>query len=221
MAALNTTPLLSLTLHVPQRGVWIADCILDAGALPNELVTLTAANANFIGTVDPLNSGVFRGKARVRVVGGANGWSDAVPARHYHNDARVKVSTVLNALASEVGESIDDAPSTLLNRDYARIAGTAARALESLAFDWWMDFDGITHTKPRIAVPLAASAEVEVLEFNAGDRILTLGADTIGAAGVRIGSIVRDKLTGPVRVDALTLMQGPKSSRVLAWVSDL
>jgi hypothetical protein len=91
-------------LALPQIGVWHADFDLDTSEVPAGAVEIVAGeDVTFKGTVT--SGGLYRGNARVRIGGGADGLRTTAKPRAY---VRPTVRTVLSDLAAAAGEVISD-----------------------------------------------------------------------------------------------------------------
>ncbi len=208
----------SMRLLLPWVGVWTAEADLDLGstvAVPTGRVNVDVGGMTLSGTVDARGTGRFGEKARVRVVGGAAGWSKVAPRRHFHNDAGVTTRDVFEATASAVGESIVVTASERLGVDYVRGQGTpedpvaASAVLDGTL--WYVDADGVTKFGPRSSTP---SADVEVLSWDPDQRRAELAADTIVWPGTKLA----DPRFGTVVVrDVEQLFDPSKGSRLSVW----
>ena len=217
-AALNGHRLTAVRLTVGNVGPWVADCDFEADPDVGGRVALTIGELKLSGTVVEASSGVFGMQRRVRVVAGAAGWSKAVDAKQYHNDAGVKARLVAEDAARAVGETFGDfvPAAERIGRDYAREAGPASRALESVlgGAPWHVDYEGTTRAGPRATTAVDAKAYT-VLAYDPRDRIATLAIDDPGA--VRVGSIIGERLGGPQTVRSLELRVNAEEMRILAW----
>lgn len=195
--ALNQLAAISVTLLTTWKGAWIADVDVDldlTGLVPSGKVLLTIGATTLSGTVDPEANGRFATHARIRVVGGGNGWSQPTKQQHFHNDAGVLNTAVIAATAAEVGEVAVVATPLPLGVDWTRMAGPAHRVFKGLP--WYVDFLGVTQVGPRVPTP--APPDVEVLEWNGLWQTAKIASDTLVVPGmvltdVRFGSVtVRD-----------------------------
>ena len=220
-----TAPVLTLNgaranvarLHVPAGGRWLVDVELDGTDVPTGAATVTIGDLTLVGTVAPWFSGSFVGVSRVRVVAGAGGWSRAVPQRAYHDDGGVRRAMLLDALAREVGETIETAgDTTRLGVDFVRCAATGARALDAVlaGAPWRVDFDGVTRYGDR---PVAALGEgAELLDVDPRARLMSFAAPS--PAAVPIGALVTDARMGaPLVVREVEATVTAGTARILAW----
>lgn len=203
-------------LFAPCSGRWFADVELG-GAAPSGAATLELGAAELEGTIVPDYAGAFVGTAKVRVVGGAGGWSKDVPARSYHNDAGVRRSDVVAALAGEVGEPIDVGTDAVrLAIRHTRRAGPAARALDEVldGTTWRVDYDGITRYGARPAAQLGSGAEL--LDADPKTGVLTFAAPD--PSHVPIGAVVSDKrLSRSITIGEIDAVIEPGRTRITAW----
>lgn len=150
---LNGLRAIAVRLFLMWRGAWIADVEIDpdniATVPTTGAATLLVGGVTLTGTVDPRGSGTFSGKASVRVVGGAGGWDQTVPAQHFHEDTGVSSTSVYQATASIVHETVNDLAPVTLGIDVIRTTGAASRIFG--AADWWVDLTGITNVGARPA----------------------------------------------------------------------
>lgn len=208
-------------VYVGNVGPWYADVDLDDDApAPLGKTSLVIGSLELVGTVVPVFDGTFGEQRKCRVVAGAGGWSAAVPALGYHNDAGVKSRLIADDLARLVGETIGDwiPAAERVGIDYARQAGVASRSLEDaagLGVAWHVDYAGLTHAGPRVAEPVDA-AEYHLLAYDPRTRIATLAVEDPGA--VRIGSILPAGLDMPRACRQLELGVDADELRVSAWV---
>ncbi len=204
-------------LHVPFAGRWLVDLELDGTAVPTGAAKVTIGGLTLVGTVVPAFSGAFVGVSRVRVLGGAGGWSKVAPARSYHDDAGVRRAMVLERLAGDVGETIETTgDATRLEIDLVRRAETAARALDHVlgGILWRVDYDGVTRYGARPAATLGAG--VELLDVDMRSRLLTFAAPDPSA--VPVGAVVTDaRMSGPLVVRELEAVITPGQARITAW----
>ncbi len=210
----------SASLVAASFGVWFADVEFD------ELVTVTGATVATLGqlelhgTVDPLFSGSFGLKSRMRLVGGALGWRNIVAAKHFHNDAGVKASTVLQDAARLAGETLD-LPAALDSRvgvDFVRPRGPASTSIERLfGRRWYVGFDGVTRVGAR--ADLEVTSAYDLLDYDPRQKIVTLAIDDVRGLGV--GSILRARLDRPIRVQSLEIDVQKGELRVRAWGEEL
>ena len=93
-------------IHVPQRGAWFAELVLDTPKAPNGKVTIAAGGGLSLAGSVMQPSGVFLDAAHVRVVGGAGGLGKTVPPSAYQV---ALLRDPLNAVMSATGESLSSA----------------------------------------------------------------------------------------------------------------
>lgn len=140
------------SLYVPAYGTWVADVALALIADITGRVTLTVGNLSLVGSI--VRAGTYAGSRTYRLVGGAGGWRQDMPARSYVRSAGVPASMVLGDIATECGETIADAPTTILGTSFVRLAGMASRTLASLAPRWYVDTQGVTRVGSRPSSPI-------------------------------------------------------------------
>jgi hypothetical protein len=199
-------------IRVPNIGAWIADVSFAEAFLPTGKVTLNVGPAAFVGTVDPDLSGSFGLRSRVRIVAGAGAWGLTAPRRAWHNDAGVKLSHVLNDTASSVGEALGPLDDVQIGIDFVRREAPARRVLARLAPGWWVDYAGVTQTRPR---PTSDATSYTVLDFDTAQNVTTLEADDVRT--VTPGMVIRKRLDEPLTVRELSIAVTSSSARLVAW----
>jgi hypothetical protein len=103
-----------------------------------------------------VSGGSHGGRSSWHLVGGAGGWTRALPAKGYADDLGCRSSLVLGDAAVAVGETLDGAPVTRLGPRFARLAGIASGSLQSLApGSWRVDLDGVTRFGARPSAEFA------------------------------------------------------------------
>jgi hypothetical protein len=155
-----------------------------------------------------------------RIIGGANGWSQQLPPKHYHNDARVKARLVADDLAAATGETIGvfSPQYEYLGVDYVRDAGPAAHTLEAVIGTsvWWVDYDGLTYvgTRPE---RVADTTQYDVLDYNPRSRVATFGLNDLAA--LQLGDVVSSPvLEGEHKITELELRIEPGVTTATAWL---
>lgn len=215
--SINGLRVTAVVVRVPFAGVWFADVDLDDEVALAGAVVVRVGSLECQGTLLRSFSGSFELASRCRVVGGAGGWAKRLTPRHYHNDARVKVSTVVRDAAREVGEKIElvGGFDGRLEVDFVRQAAPASRVLEQVlgAAAWWVGYDGITRAGPREQVEVSGS--YELLDFDPRAKVATLAVDDPSA--IVIGSILRNRLRRPLVVRQLELEVTRGALRLTAW----
>jgi hypothetical protein len=220
LITLNGHDVRAVTLRVGNVGPWVAEVELtDAPALTGPC-TLTIGAASFVGAVVAVQAGAFVGSRKLRLVGGAGGWSRTLPALDYHNDAGVKAQLVAADAARQSGETLGTfAPAAdRLGPDFVRSAELASGVLERVAggVTWWVDYAGVTHVGPRPAVAVHA-ADYELLGYDPASRVVLLAADDV--AKLPIGATITDaRIEGAQTVrDLEYVVERDRPPRVIAW----
>lgn len=208
--SLNGALAKSVRLLIPWTGVWLADVDYDLPAAAAGPAALVVGAASITGTVDVGASGRFAASARSRVVGGGGGWSTTLTARHYHNDAGVRLSAVLETTAAEAREKIVAGSTARLGVDYVRAVGPASSVLDGL--EWHTDFAGQTIVGARATQ--AAPAGVQVLSWDPLAQRAELATDAI----VQPGMVLSDsRFDGSIVVRDVEQTFGEGGARATVW----
>ncbi len=205
------------SIFVPPVGPWYADLVLEQAPELAGLVKLRAGALELVGTIDPERDGVFGLQRRCSVVAGAGAWSHDVPAKDYHNDARIKARTIAEDAARAVGEVLGGflPAAERIGIDYARQVAPASRALLDVigGVQWWVDFAGVTQVGARASSPVDASL-YELLAFDPRTGDATLAVDDLTAIG--IGSVLSERLETPKAIREYEIRIRPDELRVHA-----
>jgi hypothetical protein len=211
-------PASSVSVWIPQGGVWFADVDFEIDPDVSGQVTIKLGALELVGTVVAEYAGAHALQRRVRIVGGAAGWATLLPPKAYHNDAGVRARTVIEDAAREAGETLGTVEplAERVGVDYVRQSGPASRVLEDVigGVAWWVDYDGRTHVGAR-ASSTPESGSYEVLEYDPRERLVTFATDDLRSVG--IGSVLSERLDAPQVVRELEIGVTADSVRVLAW----
>lgn len=190
----------SMQLRIPQSGRWSAEIVMSAAPPVGTTVTIMVGAVRLVGTVVESMAGTYAGTTGLKVVAGYGGWSQALAARHYHNDgAGVRALAVAQDAARECGERLGTFTPVAerLGVDYTRAATVpAVKALEDAAGGnpWWVELDGTTSVGVRPEVPLDATL-CPTLGYDPINRVAMLGLERLDA--VTIGSVVTEHVETP------------------------
>jgi hypothetical protein len=173
-ATLANTIVTRGVVQIPQYGTpWIDVTLADETTLSGTQ-TVTLGSVAMSATV--ASGGADQGRSRYRLACGAGGWGAELPAKAYRDDAGVKVSRVLQDLASETGETLAGVPSALRGAHYARASGPAFVVLNELAPKaWYVGFDGVTRFGLRPAQTYTGDAPR--VRIDKGARVVELALD--------------------------------------------
>ena len=192
--ALNGGPIQSITLKLPQRGVWMARVKLasDKVLAPGAAAAIVLGDLTLAGTVR--SGGVFASSAEYIIVGGKDGWAGTVAKRSYRTDTGVKLSQVAPDLGIDAGERVVLLPGTdrFVGYAWARAAGTGAEALDALGTPWHVGVDGTTFLGERIEVPLPKAAKWSVESYDPARRMAVIGIANDALAAWQPGTRVKD-----------------------------
>jgi hypothetical protein len=218
-ASVNGQRLASVRVIVGNVGPWFADLELEQAPALEGKVTITLGTLQLVGTVVPQQAGTFALQRKCRVVGGGNGWGTMLGPKDYHNDAGIKAQLIAADAAREAGETLGTfvPAAERVGNDFVRRSALASSVLEEVIGDgvaWWVDYAGVTQAGPRPASAIPATT-YEVLAHDPRSRLVTLAVDDPGA--VRVGSILSERLDGPLAVRDLELHLDGGEFRVTAW----
>lgn len=119
--------------HMPIRGAWWAELVLDTAEAPTGSVTIEAADGLSIkGTVQE-PSGIFLDSAHVRIVGGAGGLGKLCEPRAFQNaQLRDLLSVVTAASGDTLSSTIDGALLATLISAWSSMQIPAAQSLDEI-----------------------------------------------------------------------------------------
>lgn len=147
-AELNGQRITQGTVVIPATRIWSADIILASAAPITNPVKLVVGNLELKGHVFRMAS--FAGARSLRVVGGAGGWRDTVPAQGYSDPGGVKLAMVLKDVATAVKETLGGLVDRVLGQLWTRERAPASRLMNQILGDgWWLDPAGVTQCSPR------------------------------------------------------------------------
>jgi hypothetical protein len=151
-ARVGNSPVIIGSLEIPVNGAWVLDAELDGTTTPQGQISVTWGNLTLAGSV--VRASAYVGRIKILAVGGAGGWSTAIPAVAYNQPGGVLASTVLGDAARAVGESSVVDADTSLGVYWSRVADKASRTLRKLAVTladgaWYIDNRGVTHIGAR------------------------------------------------------------------------
>ena len=213
-ATLNGANCQTLSLTIPARGAWVAECSTD-GPPPalGEAATLVVLGETYLGTV--VHRGEYAGQGGARIVGGKARWGNVLPARHYHSDAGVQRRTVVADLAREAGEELAEQASGVMGTDWTRATGEASQGLDAALSGgpWYVGADGRTWLSERPPGAMAGT----VLDWDPVSALVVLGlSDSL--AGIAPGLAISDeRLPAPLTAREIRVELSGCSARAVAW----
>jgi hypothetical protein len=212
-ASLNDSRVIRAQVSIPRNGIWIADVWLSEPAELSGAVTLKIADLTLLGRV-AWGSTHTRASA-YRLEGAGAGWRTIVAAQHYRNDLGVKASKVLGDLATKVGESLVDAPTTVLGTSWVRARGPASRTLQAIVgrTGWYVASDGRTLVGSRPTGTVAAN--YDLISYDPERVSGTLATEQPGL--VLPGLTVSRGLDEPLVITDLLVSLAPSKLRVQFW----
>lgn len=137
------------SLLVPMVGAWSADLYLATDQAVSGAVPVTIGNLTLIGFV--YRSDAYGGQTRARLVGGYGGWRTQVSNQGYGSNSGVKLSHVLQDVASACGEHMGPVGDATVGPAFTRLGlgGVASDVLWNLVGAgvipaWRVDTAGVT-----------------------------------------------------------------------------
>lgn len=169
--ALNNYACVAGRLEIPGVGLWYASVELSDEVALEGAVTLTVLDTTWQGFV--IAGAALDGRSRYRIVAGAGGWGNDLPARAYANDAGLQISQLVADVASEAGEPAPTgAPTTRLGPHFVRPAAPASFALNLLSpRAWYAQPSGVVAFGARSDAP---ASKAPVVARNAAARMVEL-----------------------------------------------
>jgi hypothetical protein len=193
-AEFNGLQVTEVSATIPYAGVWTLDAWIDDQIKMPAKGTLNLAGLSFVGTVETDFSGTFGMRTKVHLSAGANAWSEVLPAKSYHNDAGVKVLSIMSDLARETGETLGTVQLSRerLGSDFARASAPASRTMALI------------------------SGDVELLDFDAIFKVATIATDDPTLVG--IGSVLTSEhLRYPFLIRQINLELKAGALRMSCW----
>ena len=216
LATLDGVDVAHTVVRTPQHGVWYADVtLLDApDPAPSGSKTLRIGSLSLSGTVT--RYGTRGAQGFFQLVGGAGSWGAPIPAKAYHNDARVRAKLVAEDAARECGETLETLTTTAdLGVRYVRRAGPASRALEAaIGRAWYVDADGVTRAGTR-APAAPADGTYTVVDVQPDTQVARLEMDDLGA--VTVGMTLTDGFDAPLTVREVEIHVDDAGAYMLVW----
>jgi hypothetical protein len=200
---------------VPGNGVWAAWVSFDDTTTITDAragAVLTIGQTTFRGTYDPAFSGTFGLRRQFLIVAGGGGWRKKVKTAALHNDAGVRLSTVVQGIAGEVGETIANLTDRRLGPKFTRLPVAASAHMNALVGPWYVDYAGVTQCR---APQGGTIGEHELLEYRPQAREAVLA--TMNPGNIPLGSTITTRLDAPLVVRALEITVEEDAARVLVW----
>lgn len=208
-ATLNDKRVLRGRVQIPRSGCWWADAETDSAEEITGAASLVIADQTFVGTI--VSGGVWEGRGKYHIAGGAGAWGTEIAEKDYRNDGGLKERKVLLDAASACGETFDESTldATQIGPGFTRFAGPAGGVLALLLPEnWHVGLDGKTRKGLRVAVTYSGKA-TRVSRDDAAGRI-ELAAESL--AGLVPGAIV----DGMEAIDVEHVLTA-KTLRTIVW----
>jgi len=195
----------SICLTIPEWGGWSATATFEGDPLPKGPTVVTVGTLKLNGTV-VRSSSEFPGQSGAMIRGGVGWLSSVTNPISFQSDAGVRLSTVLSAIATAAGQSIEQPSDTTIGNYYEAIASRGARIVRyadlltelqrsGCVERWRVDPDWVTRFGSRTSVEITDRATLErndpligSITYGADDCRQFLPGNTIN--GVRIASSV-------------------------------
>lgn len=192
-------------IHMPLRGVWWADLVLDTAQLPAGQVTFNAAGGiSLTGTI--VNGGIRLDSAHIRIYGGGGGSATVLSGSAYQNAV---VNDVLNAIVSAAGE---------------RASSTIAANISSAQLQFWtISIETAAHALDNLAGVAGRAVGQQVNWRVLADGAIWMGVETYPSQSLPTTSDVLDVApVGPryeIGCETPTLLPGINLTDVGANIS--
>lgn len=155
-------PATYLVITIPAHGAWYLDVGLSGTQDITGTITSKVADLSLVGTV--IHRGDFNVRTDLRIVGGRGGLAKVLPPRAYHDDAGVRVATVIRDAMREAGEILDEStlPTTRLGPHYTRPEAPASSVLNRHAREaWYVAENGTVRLGARPSGVLPAGVAIQ------------------------------------------------------------
>jgi len=165
---------------IPPSGPWSGNFSLDRDELLEGKITLTLGDLELVGTVS--RGGTYVGAAAYRIVAGANGWGNELPAKHYQSPASVQLTTVLEEAARTVKETVRPGyAARSLGQHWVREKAPAKRLLNALLGKggWYVAENGETVVGARASAPV--TAQHDLLHVDTAEQSVELATESPAA----------------------------------------
>ncbi len=158
-ASINGQQVTTAKVTIPEYGTWAADVTLaESGPVP-ALTSLTIGNLTMSAAV--VRSASFSGSKSARIVGGGGGWRKTLTSRSYASGGGIRLSTLLQDAAKELGETVVTAADRTVGTVYCRSEQPGGRFLRNLiGATWWVDSAGVTQTGSRPSGDITSDFDV-------------------------------------------------------------
>jgi hypothetical protein len=160
---------------IPEYGTWAADVSLSDSSQIPIITTLTIGDLSMSAAVIRMAS--FSGSKSARLIGGFGGWRKTLARGMYASSGGVRLSTVLQDAATELGERIVVADDRSLGTLYVRQEAPGQRLLRNLIGPvWWIDPSGVTQTGPRSGGDI--TSQFDVIHWSGGKGSFEIATET-------------------------------------------
>jgi hypothetical protein len=197
----NGLSVLEATIRMPKIGAWDADVVIDTADasqfLAGQRVTLTTDDGEFslVGTVRLSRTGVWIDSTRCRVVGGAGGLSQMVPARYYqYGTLKIPLGDILSAAGESLSSTADAGVLATSLQSWTTVAQRAGMEIAALAqaagpaVSWRVLSDGTIWLGPESWPAAPDSFEYTLIDQHPNENRAEIGADTLALVpGMSLG----------------------------------
>ena len=177
-ASVNGNRVFSGSFTVPFYGTWEGDAGISLPVTLKNPASLVVGNLTLSGSV--YRQGVFAGETRAHLVGGGGGWGSVVRSQGYTNTGGVSLTTVLNDVATIVGEKVNVQPNSgqpsIVGQFFTRVNAPASTILSLLAGpEWYVDTTGVTQIGPRASSLI--TSPFTVVEYDPGHSLFEIATE--------------------------------------------
>lgn len=215
---INNHQLVDLRLTLPRTGAWWADALVSDAVDLAGPVTLVLLDLTLRGYV--YRSQPWAGSTKARLIAGAGGWKNTLPARGYQSQQGLQLGPILTDAARECGETMGTVPAASVGLNYGRQRGAASQVFSLLKMlpgyaRWWVDDAGVTQVGTRASGLIQSPLQVE--SYSANEGRLMVSAEQL--TQIRPGRTLSDPVAGAHEVDAVIWTMERTKLRGEVWAA--